>query len=74
MGEEQRVVRVDDQGQTETLFGFEISNGPETYRLLITHPIAKEGLVEEIPRDSITSIDKAKPGPRSQLPEILEEE
>jgi hypothetical protein len=73
-GEEQRAVRVDEDGETEVLFGFEISDGPETYRLLITHPIAKEGLIEEIPRDSIESIDKARPGPRREHPEILEEE
>lgn len=72
--EEQRVIRVDAEGENEVIFGIEISDGPKTYRLLITHPIAKEGLIEEIPRDSIESIATAKPGPRRQQPEIVDEE
>lgn len=72
--ERQRAVRVDAEGEKEVLFGIEISDGPETYRLLITHPIAKEGLIEEIPKDSIESIATAKPGPRRQQPEIVDEE
>ncbi|MFP3883741.1 MAG: hypothetical protein ACLFWH_15685 [Actinomycetota bacterium] len=73
MKEEQRAVRIDVEGETEVLFGFEVSSGPKTYRLLITHPIAKEGLIEEIPLKSIESIDKAKPGPRREEPQVLEE-
>lgn len=73
-GERQRAVRVDAEGEKEVLFGIEICDGPETYRLLITHPIAKEGLIEEIPKDSIESIVTAKPGPRRQQPEIVDEE
>lgn len=72
MAEEQRAVRVNEDGEVELRFGFEISDGPETYRLLITHPIAKEGAIEEIPRKSIESISRAKPGPRGELPEIIE--
>lgn len=72
-GEEQRAVRVDVDGEVEVMFGIEICDGPETYRLLITHPIAKEGLIAEIPRHSIESIEKAQPGPRRQPPEILPE-
>lgn len=72
MAEEQKAVRVNEDGEVELRFGFEISDGPETYRLLITHPIAKEGAIEEIPRDSIESIARARPGRRGELPEILE--
>lgn len=74
MGEEHQAVRVNEDGEVETKFGFEISAGPRTYRLLITYPLAKEGLIEEIPRDAIESIDKAKPGPRRERPEIVESE
>lgn len=73
MSEKQRAVRVEDEGHVETLFGFEISAGPETYRLLVTHPIAKEGRIAEIPREKIKSIEPAEPGPRRQHPQIIEE-
>jgi hypothetical protein len=74
MGEEQRAVRVNENGEVATKFGFEISAGPRTYRLLITFPLAKEGLIEEIPLEAIESIDKAKAGPRGEQPEIVESE
>lgn len=74
MGEEHQAVRVNQDGKVETKFGFEISAGPRTYRLLITYPLAKEGLIEEFPLDAIESIDRAKPGPRGEPPEIVEAE
>ncbi len=74
MGEEQQAVRVNQDGEVATKFGFEISAGPRTYRLLITYPLAQEGLIEEIPRDAIESIDKARAGPRGEPPEIVESE
>lgn len=74
MREKQRAVRIEEDGHIETIFGFEISAGPETYRLLVTHPIAKEGRIEEIPREKIKSIEHAEPGPRRQAPRILEED
>jgi hypothetical protein len=36
MGEEQRAVRVNEDGEVGTKFGFEVSAGSRTYRLLIT--------------------------------------
>lgn len=74
MGEEHRAVRVNENGVIETKFGFEISAGPRTYRLLITYPLAKEGLIEEIPCEAIESISRAKPGVRGEPPAIVEDD
>lgn len=74
MGEEQQAVRVNQDGEVATKFGFEISAGPRTYRLLITFPLAKEGSIEEIPLEAIESISKANPGPRGEPPEIVPSE
>jgi hypothetical protein len=57
----------------EVLYGLEISTGPQTYRLLLTHPPASESRVEEIPLESFESIVDVEPGPRGRIPEIVDE-
>jgi len=73
MSQAERAVRVSLSGVVEVLYGLEISTGPQTYRLLLTYPPAREGRVEEIPLESIESIEDVEPGPRGTIPEVVDE-
>lgn len=64
---------MNDEDGKEIRIGIPISNGPETFRLLLTRPIAMEGQIEDIPIESIEAVHEIEPGPRGDPPEIVEE-
>lgn len=73
MGEKERAVEVSGEDGTTLKIGIEIAAGPQTYRLMLTRPLEKEGRIEEIPREAIESVHDVEPGPRGQPPEIVED-
>lgn len=73
MSENERAVEVTDGDGTKVKIGIEVAAGPETYRLMLTRPLDKEGRIEEIPCEDIESIHEVEPGPRGQPPEIVED-
>ena len=41
--------------------------------MLLTHPLTREGQVEEIPFEPIESIVDVEPWPRGRIPKIVDE-
>lgn len=73
MTEEERAVEVSDGEELTLRIGITVSDGPETYRLMLTRPLDKEGHIEEIPRESIEAIHEIESGPRGGPPEIVKD-
>ena len=73
MTEEEQAVEVADGKSTKTKIGIEISDGPKTYRLLLTRPLSKEGFVEEIAVEKIRAIHPLQPGPSGATPKVQTE-
>lgn len=72
MGEKEQVVELGGEDRPK-LIGIQIASGPETYRLMLTRPLDKEGRIVEIPCEDIASIREVEPGPRGVPPEIVDE-
>lgn len=70
MTEEEQAIEVADGNSIKTKIGIEISDGPKTYRLLLTRPLSKEGFVEEIAVEAIQAIHPLQPGPRGAPPKV----
>lgn len=64
-------VRVTVKSNGESYVGIPVSEGPATYRLLLTWPYKAGGRVKAIPLDDIDSIDPVAPGPLSEEPETI---
>ena len=68
----ERAVRFKDDGGSKVMVGVTVCEGPNTYRLLLTHPHQAEGRIVDIPRSDIESIDEVEPTPRGMSPSIVE--
>lgn len=69
---EERAVEINEEGRKETRVGIPISDGPETFRILLTRPLAMEGRIQDIPVESIEAMHDIQPGPRGEPPDIVE--
>lgn len=68
----ERAVRFKDDGNSKVMVGVTVCEGPNTYRLLLTHPHQAEGRIVDIPRRDIESIDEVEPTPRGKSPSIVD--
>lgn len=66
------VVRISRSDGTSHV-GITVSQGPATYRLLLTRPYLDEGQIVEIPLEEIESIEQAREGPLDQPPKMVGE-
>lgn len=74
MVEKEQAVEVRGEGGPKLKVGIQIADGPETYRLMLTRPLDKEGFIVEIPLETIEDIYEIEPGPRGAPPEIVHED
>jgi len=74
MTEKERGVEVSGEHAPDLKVGIQIANGPETYRLMLTRPLDKEGRIVEIPLEAIEDIHEIEPGPRGAPPQIVDED
>ena len=68
----ERAVRFKEDGETKVMVGVTVCEGPNTYRLLLTHPHQAEGRIVDIPRGDIESVDAVEPTPRGMSPSIVD--
>jgi hypothetical protein len=64
-------VKVTLKSTGQAYVGIPVSEGPATYRLLLTWPYKAGGRVEAIPLEDIESIDLVDPGPLSDEPKTI---
>lgn len=64
-------VKVTVKSTGETYVGIPVSEGPATYRLLLTWPYKDGGRVQAIPLNDIDSIESVDPGPLREEPETI---
>lgn len=64
-------VKVTLKSDGESYVGIPVSEGPETFRLLLTWPYESGGQIKAIPLEDIASVDAVDPGPLNEEPETL---